>query len=78
MTFHFVSTDSPATLAGTAVPTYPTTPIGTTVAYAAALFSSPEETFVVSSVPEPTALALVVAGFCGWGMDGWRRFAGRR
>lgn len=74
LTFGFVSTDTPTTLAGNAVPTYPTTPIGTTVAYGAGFFSSPSETFVVTSVPEPSALALVLAGLCGWGFAGWRRF----
>jgi len=68
LTFNFVSTDSPSTLAGNAVPTYPTTPIGTTVAYGAGLFSTPSETFVVNSVPEPTTLALAMAGSLGlWG-----------
>jgi hypothetical protein len=74
MTFQFVSTDTPATLAGDAAPTYPTTPIGTTVAYGAGLFSSPSETFVVNSVPEPSTLALAVAGCFGL----WVWVAGRR
>jgi len=74
LTFGFVSTDTPTTLAGNAVPTYPTTPIGTTVAYAAGFFSSPSETFVVQSVPEPSSLALVLAGAFGLWVTGWRRF----
>ena len=79
LTFQFVSTDSPTTLAGNAVPTYPTTPIGTTVAYGAGLFSSPEETFVVVSVPEPSTLALAMAGTFGLWVAGWRRGrAGKR
>ncbi len=74
LTFGFVSTDTPTTLAGNAVPTYPTTPIGTTVAYATGFFTTPSETFVVQSVPEPSSLALVLAGAFGLWVTGWRRF----
>jgi hypothetical protein len=77
LTFSFVSTDSPATLAGNAAPTYPTTPIGTTVAYAAGFFSSPEQTFVVNSVPEPSTLALAMAGSLGLWIAGKRRSVGK-
>jgi len=72
LTFHFVSTDTPSVLAGNA-PNFPSTPIGTTVAYNAGLFSQYEDTFVVQSVPEPASAALVLAGMGGLGAAGWRR-----
>lgn len=64
LTFGFSSTDTPAVLAGNA-PNFPGTPIGTTVVYAAGLFSLPSETMVVTSVPEPGASALFLSGVAG-------------
>ncbi len=64
LTFGFTSTDTPAVLAGNA-PNFPGTPIGTTVVYGAGLFSTPSETIVITSVPEPSALALLAVGGLG-------------
>jgi len=73
LSFSFVSTDTPAVLAGDA-PNHPGTPIGTTVAYAAAIQSDSGDTFVVQSiVPEPSALALIGMGAVGLAGAGWRR-----
>jgi hypothetical protein len=64
-TFTFVSTDSPATLAGTSGGF----PIGDSVAYPGTInFSgtSPNEEFVVMSIgPEPSSLALLLTGSLG-------------
>ena len=64
LTFGFTSTDTPAVLSGDA-PNFPGTPIGTTVVYGAGLFSTPSETIVITSVPEPSALALLAVGGLG-------------
>ena len=65
--FGFTSADTPATMAGDAVAAgYPTTPVTTTVAYGAGFFSSPSDTFVVTVVPEPSSLALLLAGPLYW------------
>jgi hypothetical protein len=64
-TFTFVSTDSPATLAGSSGGF----PIGDSVAYPGTINfsgSSPNEEFVVMSViPEPSSLGLMIAGSLG-------------
>jgi hypothetical protein len=64
--FTFVSTDSPATLAGMSQGY----PIGDSVAYPGTINfsgSSPNETFVVMSiVPEPSTVGLLIAGSIGW------------
>jgi hypothetical protein len=71
--FGFTSTDTPAAIGGNA-PAYPGTPVGTTVAYAAGLFSLPSETFVFTSVvPEPSAMSLLLAGSLGVLAGGWRK-----
>jgi hypothetical protein len=77
LTFGFVSTDTPAALAGNAQ-NFPTTPITTSVAYGAGLFSSPSATMVFSGlvVPEPSSLALLLAGALGLGAANWRRRRG--
>jgi hypothetical protein len=61
--FTFVTTDSPATLAGNSQGF----PIGESVAYAGAVdASSPSDQFAVASVvPEPSSLALLAAGSVG-------------
>jgi hypothetical protein len=73
LSFTFVSTDTPAVLAGDA-PNHPGTPIGTTVAYAAGIQSDAGDTFVVQSVvPEPSTLALIGMGALGLAGAVWRR-----
>lgn len=59
--FTFVTTDSPATLAGNSPYGYP---IGESVAYAGAVdASSPSDQFaVVTQVPEPSSLSLLLVG----------------
>lgn len=61
LTFQFQSADSPAALAGNS-PFYPTTPVGTSFVYEGAPFSSAGQSFLVQSVPEPSALALLLVG----------------
>jgi len=65
LNFGFVSTDSPATLAGDAAPTYPTTPVGTSWLYSGGPFSDPGARIVVQSVPEPSLAGLLLAGTTG-------------
>jgi len=50
--FNFETLDSPAALAGNS-PYYPTTPVGTSVAYGGGAFSTPSDQFVVQPAPEP-------------------------
>lgn len=64
-TFTFVSTDTPATLAGNAQGF----PIGRSVAYPGTINfsgSSPNEEFTVQSVPEPSLCSLLAGGFFCW------------
>ena len=71
-TFSFVSTDTPATLAGNSQGF----PIGDSVAYPGTINfsgSSPNETFAVASVPEPSSTGLLVAGALGILAAGGRR-----
>jgi hypothetical protein len=78
LNFGFVSTDTPAVLAGNA-PNFPGTPVTTTVAYGAGLFSSPSATIVLNvNVPEPSSFALLLAGSLSLGVAGWRRLRGGR
>lgn len=62
--FGFTSADTPAQLAGNATAQgFPSTPVGTTVAYPQSYFISPSQTFVfTTTVPEPSALALLGLG----------------
>jgi len=75
-TFTFVSTDSPATLAGTSQGF----PIGDSVAYPGTINfsgSSPNQTFAVVSVlsvPEPSAICLLITGSLGLLAAGGRKF----
>jgi hypothetical protein len=64
MTFQFESPDTPAAVAGDS-PYYPTMPVGTSFVYQGAAFTTPSQSFVVQPVPEPSALALLLAG-CLW------------
>jgi hypothetical protein len=65
LTFGFVSSDSPTTLAGNSA-IHPPTPILTSTIYSGAPFSDSGFTFVVtsavSSVPEPSTLTLGLVG----------------
>jgi len=71
--FTFVSTDSPATLAGTSGGF----PIGDSTAYNGTIsfsVSPPDEQFTVMSViPEPSTLGLLLAGSLGWLVAGRRK-----
>ena len=63
--FEFTSADNPTAIGGDSS-RYPGIPVGTTVAYAAGLFSSPSETFVFTTVvPEPNSLALAAVALLG-------------
>jgi PEP-CTERM motif len=66
LTFEFTSTETPAQLMGNS-PTSPTFPEGTSFVYSGAPFSDAGTQFTVSpaasaAVPEPSTLALAVAG----------------
>jgi len=61
-TFDFTTADSPSTLAGDSG----STPIGTSVAYSAGLFSDGGVQFVATSTPEPSSWALLAATAAGW------------
>jgi hypothetical protein len=67
-TFDFTSADSPSTLAGSVPIGSPPveTPIGTSTAYTAGLFSDGGDKFVVSSVPEPSSWVLLGTTAAGW------------
>ena len=66
LNFSFTSTDTPVALAGNVpIGTYAGTPIGTSYIYSAAPFSDSGYEFVVQSVPEPSVLGLLTAGFLG-------------
>jgi hypothetical protein len=75
LNFSFVSSDTPALIGGNS-PAHPTTPTGTSFVYSAGPFSIPGQQFVVSSVPEPSALALLVAGAGGLWVAARRRMRG--
>jgi hypothetical protein len=76
-TFTFITTNTPAALAGNAQGY----PIGASVAYPGTINfsdSSPNEVFTVFSVPEPGTAGLLVAGALGVVAAGGRRLrAGR-
>jgi hypothetical protein len=60
-TFSFESTVNPVAMAGDSV-FYSSTPIGTSFVYTGAPFSDAGFEFVVDSVPEPSTLAMMLAG----------------
>ncbi|MGA2253609.1 MAG: PEP-CTERM sorting domain-containing protein [Thermoguttaceae bacterium] len=71
--FEFDSTLSATQLTSGVSPPYPTFPVGTSVAYTGAPFSSSGDTFVVSTaVPEPSTLALAAVSLIAGGAA-WRR-----
>jgi hypothetical protein len=57
----FESSDTPAQIAGDS-PFYPGTPVGTSFLYQGAPFQGDSRQFLVSSVPEPSTLALGLIG----------------
>jgi len=69
--FTFVTSDSPAALAGD---TGGGVPIGTSYAYPGAVGGNVTgaEEFVVTSVPEPSVFGLLTAGLLGLGMVRWK------
>lgn len=72
LSFEFNSADPLAVMEGNA-PNHPTVPVTTSVVYGNGLFSTPSETIVFGAVPEPSTLALVLAGCLGWRLAGKRR-----
>jgi hypothetical protein len=68
-TFTFVSTDSPATLAGNSSGH----PIGDSFAYVGTVDASAGVNFIVQSVPEPSSFGLLVTGSLGLLAAGWRK-----
>jgi len=72
LSFEFASTDTPGTLAGDST-AYPGTPIGTSFLYEAGAFSDAGKQFVVQSVPEPSAMSFLGAGFLVLAFAGHRK-----
>jgi hypothetical protein len=72
LNFQFTSTDTPAALAANS-PHDPSYPVGTSYLYSGGPFSDAGYQFVVQSVPEPSPLGLLLAGFLGLALAGWRR-----
>ncbi len=66
LSFGFTSTNTPAVIFGNA-PNHPGTPIGTTVFYSSN-FSGSQQTSVITPVPEPCALALLLAVIGAFGI----------
>jgi hypothetical protein len=75
LNFSFTSTDTPAALAGYS-PHDPSDLVGTSYIYSAGPLSDSGYEFVVQSVPEPSALGWLAAGFLGLAIvqrRKWRR-----
>ncbi len=73
--FSFDSTLPAVQLTADDSPFYPSTPVGTSVAYSGGPFSSAGDTFVVNTVPEPSTFVLAAAAAGVWLMGrGRRRF----
>jgi hypothetical protein len=68
-TFTFVTTDSPATLAGN----NSGHPIGDSFAYVGTVNASAGVNFIVQSVPEPSSFGLIIVGSLGLLASGWRK-----
>jgi hypothetical protein len=62
--FTYASMDSPATEFGNS-PAFPSTPVGTSVAYQGGFLTSPSSTFVITQAPEPSSIALLAAAGLG-------------
>jgi len=71
--FNFETLDTPAELAGHS-PYYPGTPVGTSYAYGPGF--TPSVQFEVASVPEPSALGLLLLGSLGLLLAKSKRFFG--
>jgi hypothetical protein len=61
LTFHFTSADSPAAIAGNS-PFYDGIPVGTSFVYSGGAFSDAGSQFLVSPVPEPSTVGLMIIG----------------
>lgn len=70
LNFVFSSTDAPATLAGNSTQ-FPAMPIGTSYLYSQGPFAGSSYQLVVETVPEPSVLDLLAAGFFGLASVWW-------
>lgn len=76
LTFSFESAVTPAEIAGNS-PFFAHPPEGTAFIYSGAPFSDGGVEFVVVSVPEPSSVALLLAGALGISFMGWHRVKAR-
>lgn len=60
--FSFISKDTPSMVFSGSSYWFPGKPVGTSVLYNGAAFSTPSDTIVVTPTPEPAALGLLAAG----------------